>query len=331
MDELALASGIPERRIVLDRIEADRDHEIGLVEQAVGWLVMEQPDPAAETVQPVAWHHAGRLVGAGDGQPCAGEQQAYGLGHGPLAGEHAQQDDRPFRRIDQAGGFGDRFGVRGAQSRDGRRRQHRAGRGSLHHVLGQAEKGGARPAGLGGAERRGRGFGDRRRRIDFGGILGDRPQQGDRVHALMRLLQTVRDRHGPAQRDHGVALGVCGGETRGEIGDAGTGGDEHHARLARQAAQPACDEGRVLLMPADDELDLGIDQCIKDGIDLGAGNTEYVLDALGFEVAHQKVRAVFRIAAHRLAPLSIPDRVRAIMPVRATLVARDGRKAQCPG
>ncbi len=74
-----------------------------------------------------------------------------------------------------------------------------------------------------------------------------------------------------------------------------------------------------------------IDQRVEDGIDLGAGNAEYVLDALSFEVAHQQVCAVLRIAAHRVAPLSLPGSVRAIMPVRAVLVARDGRMAQCRG
>ena len=301
MDQLALAPGVPERGVVFHRIEAHGDDHVRLIEQAVGRLVVEQPDPSAETVEPVARDHARGLVGAGDGEPGAGEQRAHRLGDGSLARQHAEQHHRPFGGLDQGGGGGDRFGVGRAERRDGRGGEHGAGGGRFHDVLGQSEKGRARTARFGGAEGGGGRFGDRRRRIDLGGIFGDGAQQRHRVHALVRLLQPVGDRHGAAQRHDGITFGIGGGQTGCQVGDARTRGHEHDAGLAGQPAQPARDEGRVLLVPADDQLDLRVDERIEDGVDLGAGDAEYVFDALGLEVAHQQVCAVLRVA-HSTSP-----------------------------
>ena len=221
MDQLALAACVPEPGVVLDRIEADRDDEIGLVEQAIRRLIVEQADAPAETVEPVTRDDAGSLIGTGNRQPRARQQPAHAFGDGTLARQHAQQDHRPFGRIDQPGGFGNRFGVGSTQPGHGRRCEDRTGSRRLHHVFWQAEKGGTRPAGFGSAEGGGDGLGDGRRRIDLGGVLGDGAQQCHRVHALVCLLQTVGDGHRAAQSNHRIAFGVGRGESGGEIGDAG--------------------------------------------------------------------------------------------------------------
>ena len=73
VDELALALRVPQRGVVFHRIEPHRDDDVRFVEQAVGRLVVEQPDAAAEAVEPVARHDARGLIGAGDRQPRPGE------------------------------------------------------------------------------------------------------------------------------------------------------------------------------------------------------------------------------------------------------------------
>jgi len=108
----------------------------------------------------------------------------------------------------------------------------------------------------------------------------------------MRLLEALRDRHRAAQGDDGIALGIGGREPGHQVRAARAGRHQHDSGLAGDAAQAAGDEGCVLLVAADHRLDLRIDQRVEHRIDLGAGDAEHVLDALRFEVLHQKLSAV---------------------------------------
>src|SRR5438445_5081705 len=80
----------------------------------------------------------------------------------------------------------------------------------------------------------------------------------DRIHALVDLLQAIRDGNGTADRDHGITFRVRGGESGHEIRAAGPGGDQRHARFPRHAPDATGDERRILLVASDDRLDAGV-------------------------------------------------------------------------
>ena len=97
VDQRACAAAVPQRRVVFDRVEADRDHQIGFIEQAVGRLVVEEADTPGEAVEPFARRRTHSLIGAGDGQPCLVEQGAHRRRRRGLACKHAEQQHGALR------------------------------------------------------------------------------------------------------------------------------------------------------------------------------------------------------------------------------------------
>ena len=183
MDELARLAGIPQRRVVLDGIEPDRQHQVGGVEQPVGGLVMEQPDPAGEAVQVLARHDARRLVRCWRWQAffCTSMARIALVASGWLASMPSRTTGRSAASIRRAASA-IAVGIGRPRIGRARRREHGARRLGLHDVLGQAEEGGTRATGFGGAEGGRHRFRDRFGRIDLDGVLGDRPQHRHRVH-----------------------------------------------------------------------------------------------------------------------------------------------------
>jgi hypothetical protein len=116
--------------------------------------------------------------------------------------------------------------------------------------------------------------------VDFGAEFGNGPEQAHGIHALMDLLQVVCYGHSTADRDHGIAFRVRGGQAGHQVGAAGPRGDQGHARFARHAPNTTGDEGGVLFVPADDGLNLGVHQRIEHLVDLRARDAEHIFDAL---------------------------------------------------
>jgi hypothetical protein len=144
-----------------------------------------------------------------------------------------------------------------------------------------------RPSRLGGAKGVRKHFRYRLRRIDFGAAFGNRPEQAHGIHTLMDVLQAVCHGHGTADRHHTIAFRVRGGQAGHQVGAAGSRGDQGHARFARHTPNTTSDEGGVLFVPADNGLDLGVQQRVAHLVDLRARDAEYIFDALCLQTLHQ--------------------------------------------
>ena len=290
VDERPLASLVPEARFVFDRVVADGDDHIGCVEELVGGLVVEQADAAAEAVEELARHDSGPLVRADHRQFRLGQEGRARLQRraaGSRAGRAARR--AAPRRLISAAAAAIALGVSGAEHRSGETGVSTSPSAAPDHdVLRRADERGPGPPGLRGAEGVRHHFRNRLRGIDLGAELGDGPEQAHGIHALMDLLQSVGERHGAADRDDGIAFRVRGGEAGHQVGAARAGRDQRHARLAGHAADPAGDEGGVLLVAADDRLDPRVQQRVEHLVDLRAGDAEDVLDALRLQTLHQQ-------------------------------------------
>src|SRR5262249_56344835 len=86
------------------------------------------------------------------------------------------------------------------------------------------------------------------------------------------------------------SLGSRGGEAGDQIRRARPGGDQTDARSAGHSTESLGDEGRVLLVTADDGLDPRIQQGIEDPVNLGTRHAEYMGDPLCLPTAHQDLR-----------------------------------------
>ncbi|HWB12830.1 MAG TPA: hypothetical protein VG826_26630 [Pirellulales bacterium] len=217
MNKVALASLVPQPRLVFDRIVAHGDDHVGRVEQLVGRLVMKQAHPAAETVKMLAWHDPGSLERAYDGEFRSGEQPPHGRRGTRLARQQSEQQQRPSGGVDQRRRRADQFGVGRADLWRVDGCEDVARRAARHDVLRSADERRARASRFGGAEGAGQHLRHGRRRIDFGAVLGDRPEQAHRVHALVDLLQAARRRHGPADGDDGITFRVGGRQPRHQV------------------------------------------------------------------------------------------------------------------
>jgi hypothetical protein len=150
-------------------------------------------------------------------------------------------------------------------------------------TLGQIDVRCTRPAGLGRAEGVGQYFAELIRSSDCRAELGHRLQDRDRIHRLMDLLQCFGGGNSAAKCHHRVALGIGSGQARRQIGNTGTRRCDGNTRPARHAADAACNEGRVLLVPADHRLDLRVNKRIEDRVDLSAWHAEDMRHALHFQ------------------------------------------------
>ncbi len=122
----------------------------------------------------------------------------------------------------------------------------------------------------------------------------------------MDLLQCFGSSDRPTERHHRVTLGVGSGQARRQIGDTGSRGCDGDASLAGHAADAASNEGRVLLMPADDRLDRRVNKRIEYRVDLGARNAKDMCHALHFQSADDQfgtdlLRLIYDLV-HRQSP-----------------------------
>ena len=146
-----------------------------------------------------------------------------------------------------------------------------AGKGAQPDVLRESEENRAGPTALGGAH----GIAENLRQHmgvqRLGGEFGDGAHDVDAVQRLMRVLEAVARLDLAADREHGITFRGGGREASDEIGDARPGGDETDADAAGHSTHGRRHEGGVLLVPADHELDLRVEQRDEDAVDLRSG------------------------------------------------------------
>ena len=285
---------VPQHGVVFDSVVPDGDQHVGLAQDDVAGLVAEQAHPAQEVVLEGARHHPGGLEGLHHGQPRRGDQGAQRQAAVRVGAAAADEQRRAACAADEF-----------ACPLDGERRSRRqrrdrqaggdagGGRGG-QHVGGQHDGGGPARRAERCAERRDGGLGGVVGVVDLAGELRDRLEQRCGVHGLMRAFEAVFPAHGPAQRDHRVLLGVGGEQPGGQVGGAGTRRHQDDARHPGEAADRRGHERRVLLVAAHHQPRAGVGQGVVDGVDLGAGHAEDVLDALRREHLNDLVRAAHR-------------------------------------
>lgn len=174
---------------------------------------------------------------------------------------------------------------------EARKRYRRLRRGRLHHIHRQVDVARAGSATFGGAEGIGHDFRDLIGGADADRVFRHPLHDRDGIHRLMDVLVRIGDRHRAAKGENRIALAVGGGEPGHEVGDAGAGGRDADAGLASHPADAAGDEGRILLMAADNRLDLRGHQRIEDGIDLRIRNAEDMRYAAIFKRANHEIGA----------------------------------------
>ena len=108
----------------------------------------------------------------------------------------------------------------------------------------------------------------------------------------MGVFEAVVERNLPADRQHRIPLGGCGREPCHQIGDPRPGGRQANTHLARHSAHGLGHQSGVLLMPADHQFNRGIEQRIRDAVDLGPRDSEDMGHPMLLKQLHQNLGAV---------------------------------------
>ena len=255
VDDAAARVGVPDDGVVLDGVVADRDHQVGLVERQVGRLVLEQPDPAEVVVLEVPRDESGglerldhRQLGVADRARSARVPSSSAPRRPTSSTGRSAARISPAARSMSAG--------RGRPSLGGGEDLPARGRRGGEAAITLADSTtAAAPFGSVVAARKA--FDDRLRHVvgvgRLDGRLRHRGEEGGGVHRLVGALEPVGQLHGAGQGDDRVLLGVRGQQPGREVGRARAGGHQHHAGDAGEPPDGGRHEGRVLLVPADDE------------------------------------------------------------------------------
>src|SRR5215469_18208489 len=102
----------------------------------------------------------------------------------------------------------------------------------------------------------------------------------------MKLFQSIGYGHCATNADHRISFGSRGREACHKVRATWPRSHECHSCFPGHAANAARHEGCILLMSADDRLDLRIDECVKHLVDLCSGYAEDILDSLCLQTLH---------------------------------------------
>lgn len=188
---------------------------------------------------------------------------------------HAEQQRGSPARVDDRRGGGDRGGASGSIRKRTTELERRIAR-----VVGkpdiprQRDEGRAGPPALRGADRLADDLAQLLRRADLAAVLGDRPHERDRIERLVGRLHALLERNFAADGEHRIAFGRGGGEAGDEIADPGSGCRDRHAAASGHAPHRRRHERRVLLMTAQHQFDLRVEQRFEDAVDLRAGDSK---------------------------------------------------------
>jgi hypothetical protein len=122
--------------------------------------------------------------------------------------------------------------------------------------------------------------------------FGDRPVERHLVDVLARVLLAQPELLGTADADHRHIPLIGRADSRQQIGDPGPFGRRHDGRLVERARKAIRHERRALLVPREDEADLGRGaQDIEDGQVHRPRDPEHVVDLLPAEAIDHCLRA----------------------------------------
>ena len=285
---LLVAVRVPQLRVVLDHVEAERDDEVGIVDGQRDAVLRAQADRVQAVIRihvDTALRHERRY----DTDACLVAQRSELLARAAADAAVAGDDDRALRGLQHVERSVDDLVV-GHGTPEALRRQRLRLRLVLCDVLRQLDVHGAgllgprEPHGLPDDLRDGLGIQYRRR------PLGHRREHADDVHDLVRFLVQAIGRALPGQHEHRRAVHVRVGDAGDQVRRAGT----QRAQCAgRVAGQPAVDLGHergALLVARQDELDLVrfLERHHEVGV-LLAGDAEDVFDAFFLETLDEQV------------------------------------------
>ena len=287
---------VPFRRGVLHEVVAHGNHEISLLDEVVGVVLLRDAD-GADGIVVVKRDHAlghhrvddGDVQGAGE----VGERLAAVVADGGVA----REDDGALAAGEQVSGgahAGD-FREFGARVKGVQRLFAGAG-GDLHarDVARQVDVAGSRFFGLGIFEGNANDFIHGIGAHDLAAALRHRLEERRQVEELVRgevhALRADLARDGHERCAVHVRIGYAGDEVRGAWAE----GSEADASASRETAVDIGHEGRALLVAHGDELDGRVAQCLDDLQIFLARNAEDVLDAFAFQAFDQDLCRVHR-------------------------------------
>ena len=102
----------------------------------------------------------------------------------------------------------------------------------------------------------------------------------------MDLLHAISNGHRGADCNHGVTFGIRRGQAGDQVRAARPGSDHYHSCSPGHATYAGGDERGVLFMPADYNLDFGIQERVENLFDFSSGYAENVLDSLSLQTLH---------------------------------------------
>ena len=164
----------------------------------------------------------------------------------------------------------------------------------LCDVLGEVDVGGAVLLGLGDLEGLADDLRDDLGPDDLGAVLRHRPEEGDEVHDLVRLLvQPVRGGLAGDGDDRGVVhVGV--GDAGDEVGGARSERGEADGGAPGEAALYVGHERGALLVAGGDEAQIGVQQGVHDVEVLLARDAEHERSGLALEAANEQLCGLHR-------------------------------------
>jgi hypothetical protein len=130
---------------------------------------------------------------------------------------------------------------------------------------------------------------------DLARHLGERLHRRDHVDDLKARLTGGHDRLLAGDHDHRHGAEMRVGGPRGEIEGARPEGRDAHAGTTGQAPVSRRHEGRRLLVPRQDQLDLGGSERLDDVEVLLARNPEDAVDPLVLQGGHKQVGSLHRV------------------------------------
>src|ERR1700733_3373630 len=110
----------------------------------------------------------------------------------------------------------------------------------------------------------------------------------------MNLFDGLRGRNRAAKCDEWVAFAICSQQPRCQVANARTRGSNRDARLARESSDASRNESRILLVTTHDGLNRGRNKGIKHLVNLRAGDSKHILNALPCKRFDDDLGAGFR-------------------------------------
>src|SRR5580658_561416 len=120
----------------------------------------------------------------------------------------------------------------------------------------------------------------------------------------MNPLDGLRGRNCATKCDQWVAFAIRSQEPRCQVAHARTRSSNRDACLTREPSDAARNEGRILLVSADDGLNGGGNQGVKHLVDLRTGDSKHILNALPFKRFDHDLGAGFGCLCSHLAGCS---------------------------